>query len=204
MTAPSFRRRAPRGPLVLDIRELGRRAGSMKRVVTQVPAPAELGTEMLHVLSGAPIDLDLRLEAVMEGVLVSGTAFTPLTGECARCLDPIEDDATVDIRELFYYPDRAPDDPEDDSFQVVNDHLDLEPALRDALVLSLPLSPCCRPDCAGLCADCGGRLDDPDVDHAHARADPRWAALPSLIENLSPNENTNTASNTNAESKEKD
>ncbi len=163
----------------------------MKRVVTQVPAPAELGTEMIHVPAGSPIELDLRVEAVMEGVLVSGTAFTPLAGECSRCLDPIEDDITVDIRELFYYPDRAPDDPEDDSFQVVNDHLDLEPVLRDALVLSLPLSPCCRPDCAGLCADCGARMNDLDVDHAHARVDPRWAALPSLIENPSPNENKN-------------
>ncbi len=155
----------------------------MKRVVTQLLAPAELGTPMIHVPSGVPIELDLRLEAVMEGVLVSGTVSTPLEGECSRCLDSFEDETTVEIRELFYYQDRAFDDPDDDSLQVVGDHLDLEPALRDALVLGLPLSPCCRPDCAGLCADCGARLDELGPDHTHAQVDPRWAALPSLIEN---------------------
>ncbi|WP_322748322.1 MULTISPECIES: YceD family protein [unclassified Frankia] len=190
MTVPPSRRRSPRGPLVLDIRELSRRAGSMKHVVTRVPAPAGLGTEMINVPPGALIELDLRLEAVMEGVLVSGTASTPLAGECSRCLDPFEDEATVDIRELFYYPDRVVDNADDDDCQqVVNDHLDLVPALRDALVLSLPLSPCCRPDCAGLCVDCGARLDDLEPDHTHERVDPRWAALPSLVENPSQVEN---------------
>ncbi|WP_239311302.1 MULTISPECIES: DUF177 domain-containing protein [unclassified Frankia] len=184
MTGPSSHRRSPRGPLVLDIRELGRRAGSMKHVVTQVPAPAELGNEMIKVSPGALIELAVRLESVMEGVLVSGTASTPLAGECSRCLDPFEDEAAVDIRELFYYPDRVVGDVDDDDCpQIVNDHIDLLPALRDALVLNLPLSPCCRPDCAGLCVDCGARLDDLEPGHTHEQVDPRWAALPSLVEN---------------------
>jgi uncharacterized protein len=175
---------------VLDIRELGRRAGSMKHVVRQVPAPAQLGTEMIYIPPGALIEMDVRLEAVMEGVLVSGVASTPLAGECSRCLEAFEDRTAVDIRELFYYPDRlGADTDDDDCRQIVNDHLDLEPTLRDALILSLPLSPRCRPDCPGLCVDCGVRLDDCDPDHDHGWVDPRWAGLPSLVENPLPVEN---------------
>ena len=71
----------PRAPLVLDTRELGRRAGSQREVSPTVPAPADLGIEVLRVVEGSPVDLDLRLEAVLEGVLVSGTAAAALEGE---------------------------------------------------------------------------------------------------------------------------
>jgi uncharacterized protein len=153
----------------------------MKRVVTEVPAPRDLGTEVIGVPEGAPVALDLRLEAVMEGVLVSGTAVVPLVGECARCLDEIHDTATVELRELYFYPDRADEfDPDDDAPSLVEDHLDLEPALRDALVLELPLSPRCAPDCPGLCVECGARLADAGPDHTHDAPDPRWAALAAL------------------------
>jgi uncharacterized protein len=153
----------------------------MKRVQTAVPAPADLGTEVIGVPAGASIDLDLRLEAVMEGVLVSGTATLPLTGECARCLDEIHETDTVELRELYFYPDRADEiDDDEETHSLVEDHLDLEPALRDALVLSLPLSPLCAPDCAGLCVSCGARLADVGPEHAHDAPDPRWAALAGL------------------------
>ncbi len=91
----------PRAPLVLDTRELGRRPGSQLELVRTVPAPAELGIEVLHVPEGSPVELDLRLEAVMEGVLVSGSATAELDGECARCLEPIEDEISVRLQELF-------------------------------------------------------------------------------------------------------
>ena len=64
-------------------------------------------------------------------------------------------------------------------FKVVGDVLDLEPALRDAVVLALPLSPLCRPDCLGLCTTCGENLND-NPDHEHEEVDPRWAALADL------------------------
>jgi uncharacterized protein len=169
---------------VLDTRELGRRPGSMRPVVTTVPAPDGLGTPMLRVPTGSPVELDLRMESVHEGVLVSGTASADLIGECARCLDEVHDQATVELRELFYYPDRAVDvdDEEEDVLVVVDDHLDLAPVVRDALVLELPLSPLCDEDCAGLCVDCGARLDEVGEDHSHDGADPRWAALSALTE----------------------
>lgn len=168
----------PRAPLVLDTRELGRRPGSQRLVTRDAEAPAELGIEILGVPEGSPVHLDLRLEAVMEGVLVTGTATAGLEGECARCLEPIEDTITVDLQELYLY-DVSADDEEDVS-RVEDELIDLEPVLRDAVVLALPFQPLCSEECPGLCAECGARLAD-DPEHTHdAPVDPRWAALQGL------------------------
>jgi uncharacterized protein len=173
----------PRAPLVLDTRELGRRPGSQREVSRQVPAPAELGIEVLRVPEGSPVDLDLRLEAVMEGVLVTGTARAGLEGECVRCLDPISDDMEAWFQELYVYDDRdshVDEDEEDEVRRLEGDLLDLEPLLRDSVVLALPFQPLCRDDCPGLCIECGARLAD-DPDHTHEAAiDPRWAGLQDL------------------------
>jgi uncharacterized protein len=173
----------PRAPLVLDTRELGRRPGSMHGVSRTVPAPADLGIEVLRVPEGSQVELDLRLEAVMEGVLVTGTALAALEGECVRCLGPITDELEVDLQELYVYDDRDHDPDEDDEVSMLQDDLlDLEPLLRDAVVLALPFQPLCQPDCPGLCVECGARLLD-DPDHGHEEpVDPRWAALAELAE----------------------
>src|SRR3954454_15616578 len=91
----------PRAPLVLDTRELGRRPGSQRELSRTVPAPADLGIEVLRVPEGSPVELDLRLEAVMEGVLVTGTAHASLSGECVRCLAEIVDEVDVNFQELY-------------------------------------------------------------------------------------------------------
>ena len=171
----------PRAPLVLDTRELGRRPGSERRVARSVPAPADLGIEVLGVPEGSPVALDLRLEAVMEGVLVSGEVTAGLEGECVRCLAPISEEIAVDVQELYVYEDHAtPDDEEHDLSALDGDLLDLEPTLRDAVVLALPFQPLCSEDCPGLCPECGARLAD-DPGHSHeAPIDPRWASLAAL------------------------
>ena len=170
----------PRAPLVLDTRELGRRPGSQRTMSLTAEAPAELGIEVLGVPEGSEVDLDLRLEAVMDGVLVTGTATADLEGECARCLEPIEDTVTVDFQELYLYDPADGDDQDDDVSRLEGDLLDLEPVLRDAVVLALPFQPLCQDDCPGLCIECGARLAD-DPDHRHdAPADPRWAAQADL------------------------
>ena len=181
----------PRQPLVLDTRELGRRPGSMRPVRLSAPAPEGLGVVLVGVPVGAEIDLDLRLESVMEGVLVSGTATVPLTGECGRCLEPINEQLVVDLQELFAYADSTTDltGEDDETARMEGDYLDLEPVLRDAVALALPLTPLCRPDCSGLCVECGERLDDLPKDHAHSTPDPRWAALQGLTaQTVDPNE----------------
>jgi uncharacterized protein len=182
----------PRAPLVLDTRELGRRPGSQRDVVITVPAPAELGIEVLSVPEGSPVELVLRLEAVMEGVLVTGTATAGLEGECARCLEPIDDEIDVRFQELYVYADQHDKavehddhDLDDETSRLEDDMLDLEPLLRDAVVLALPFTPLCEDDCPGLCAECGARLAD-DPEHTHdAPIDPRWAGLTALTQDQS-------------------
>jgi uncharacterized protein len=166
---------------VLDTRELGRRPGSQRQVERTVPAPADLGIEVLRVPEGSPVDLDLRLEAVMEGVLVTGSASVELEGECARCLEPISDATEVEFQELFVYADDRDSAEEDDEVSTLEgDLVDLEPLLRDAVVLALPFQPLCEDDCPGLCVECGARLKD-DPDHTHeAPIDSRWAGLAAL------------------------
>nr|WP_246416074.1 DUF177 domain-containing protein [Nocardioides luti] len=173
----------PRAPLVLDTRELGRRPGSQREVTRMVPAPADLGIEVLGVPEGSQVELDLRLEAVMEGVLVTGSATAELVGECVRCLEPIEDELSARFQELFVYDDRDHDPDEDDeTSRLEDDLLDLEPLLRDAVVLALPFQPLCSEDCPGLCTECGARLAD-DPDHGHDEPiDPRWAGLTQLVQ----------------------
>ncbi len=179
----------PRAPFVLDTRELGRRPGSQREVELTVPAPAQLGIEVLAVPEGAPVELDLRLEAVMEGVLLTGTATAMLAGECVRCLEPIEDEILARLQELYVYPEQHTKatehddrDLDDETSLLEDDLIDLEPLLRDAVVLALPFQPLCRDDCPGLCIECGARLAD-DPDHAHdAPIDPRWAGLEQLAQ----------------------
>ena len=151
----------------------------MTKVHRVVEAPDELGTEVLRIPAGSDLEIDVRLEAVMEGVLVTGTVRGRATGECVRCLEDVEVEADGDLQELYTHPDRldGPQEDEDDEVRrLAGDLIDLEPAIRDAIVLDLPFQPVCREDCPGLCSTCGARLET-DPQHHHDSVDPRWAAL---------------------------
>jgi uncharacterized protein len=173
-----------RDPFVFDIRELGRQAGSLQSVQRDVPAPAGLGLDTIHVPEGAPLALDLVLQSVTEGVLVTGTLATTVVGECGRCLDQLEQVFTVDLVELFAYPDSSTDrtTDEDEVERIEDDLINLAPVVRDAVVLGLPITPLCRPDCAGLCPSCGQRMDEVEPGHSHDVIDPRWAALADRVQ----------------------
>lgn len=175
----------PRSPLVIDTREIGRRPGTMRALQLTVPAPEALGVELIGIPAGAELQLDIRLEAVMEGVLVSGRVRAVAIGECGRCLDRIEMPLDLPIQELYVYPEQAAvrqaEGDDEEQYELDDDHLDLELGLRDAVVLALPFQPVCSPDCPGLCSQCGARLAD-DPDHHHDNVDPRWAALQSLTD----------------------
>ncbi|GII31667.1 YceD family protein [Planotetraspora mira] len=174
----------PRAPWVISTHDLGRRPGSMRKMTPVLPAPVDLAVGMIGVPKDADVELDIRLEAVMEGVLVTGTARAPLHGECSRCLDPLTSEIEVDFQELFYYSadDALPGGAggEDDLF-LDGELLDLEPVFRDAVVLALPLSPVCSDDCAGLCTECGVKLAEAGPDHGHEKLDSRWASLQGLV-----------------------
>jgi uncharacterized protein len=167
-----------RSGLVLDTHELGRRAGAMKVIRTSVDAPADLGIGVIGVPLGSPVELDLRLESVVEGVLVSGNATVEVRGECVRCLGDISDELEVGIQELYVYPGVEADD--DLASRLEGDLIDLEPLLRDEVVLDLPFQPLCRDDCSGLCVECGANLNDDPAHRHEEHLDPRWEALRGL------------------------
>lgn len=171
----------PNGPWVIDTRDLGRSAGASQRYAQSLPVPkAGFGLDdVIWVPKDDEVEVELLLEAVVEGVLVSGTVVAPLVGECSRCLDMIESEIDVRVMELFAYPDSATEasTDEDEIHRLVDDLIDLEPVVRDALVLALPQAPLCTDDCPGLCPECGGRRAELGPDHRHETIDPRWAAL---------------------------
>ncbi|RYG75947.1 DUF177 domain-containing protein [Yimella sp. RIT 621] len=158
----------------------------MAQIERDVPAPDLFGNEVIEIAQGEPIELDLRIESVMEGVLISGSARATATGACVRCLEPVHEPVDVEFQELFAYADRAAHHNQvagdDEDMHVLDGDLaDLEPMLRDVVVPLLPFQPVCQEDCPGLCSECGVRLAD-DPDHHHEVIDPRWSALAGMAD----------------------
>jgi uncharacterized protein len=179
----------PRRPFVLDTRSLGRRPGTMWERRWTLPAPDGLTQAIVRVPEGAELDLQLRLETVLDGVLATATVTAPTAGECGRCLDEVAGTIEVHVTELYSYREQADryartsgDDQDDEVRHLDGDMLDLEQPVRDAVVLALPVSPLCRPDCGGLCPTCGAHLDEVGPQHTHDMHDPRWGALRGLTE----------------------
>lgn len=168
-----------RNPLVFDTRDLG--PGSVRTLTRTVPAPGQLGAGLVRVPAAEDLQLEVQLEGVSEGVLVTATVAAPVAGECARCLETFASVIEVRFQELFEQAGEdvsTDDDTVRDSYRLDGSGLlDLEPALRDAVVLELPLSPLCADDCRGLCVECGIRLADAEPGHAHEQRGALWDAL---------------------------
>ncbi|MGF6880700.1 uncharacterized protein ABIA39_000581 [Nocardia sp. GAS34] len=173
------RRRQTDAGFVLDTRSLGRKPGSMKTLQRTVTVPEKIGLDLIGIPAGAEVELDLTLQSVSEGVLITGSVSAPLAGECSRCLESFTDELELQVTELFAYPDSVTEQTteEDEIHRLVDDMIDLEPVVVDAVGLELPLQPLCEPDCPGLCAECGVRMAIAGSDHGHEILDPRWAGL---------------------------
>jgi len=162
----------------LDVQDLLEQPAESRRVKRAESLPG-IRTELAEVPEEAPVQIDVLVESVTDGVLVSGRLSAPARLACARCLTPIEDQVAVEVRELFV------PDPGDDEYEIPETGvLDLEPMVRDALVPALPFAPLCKPDCLGLCARCGGDLNLDQCSCTEPSIDPRWAALEGLAEKL--------------------
>ena len=159
-------------PFAVQVYDLMHRPGEMRERQIDAPVSEGFGNAVIGVKDGANVHLDVRLESLHDGILVSAQVDAVAEGECVRCLIDVALPIEVDIAELFAYSfDEAFD------YAVVDDHVDLEPLVRDAVVLALPFQPVCRPDCPGLDPETGERLADfPDRKPAEI-VDPRWSAL---------------------------
>lgn len=156
----------------------------MTEIHETVPSPERIGLDFIAVERGADLDLDLRLESVSEGVLVTGTVRAPTRGECTRCLGPVTGEIEIGLTELFAYPDSATESTtdEDEVGRVVDQTVDIEQAVVDAVGLALPFAPLCIEDCPGLCPDCGVALATAEPGHHHDKIDPRWAKLAGMLD----------------------
>ncbi len=159
------------------MRDIIRKPGEMRELELDPVLTDRWGEGLVSVPEGSQVEIDVRIESVHEGILVSATARTDYAGVCGRCLTDIAAPVEVEIQELFAYPGEEASD-----FEVQDDHVDLETAVRDAIVLSLPFQPVCRPDCPGLDPETGElRADSTDAEPREP-LDPRWAALAGLAE----------------------
>lgn len=170
-------------PFTVPVRDIVHRPGEMREHQIDAVVSEGFGIAVIGVKDGATVHMDVRLESLHDGILVSADVDTVATGECVRCLDDIEQRIEVEIQELFAYS-------EDEAFDytVIDEHVDLEPLVRDAVVLALPFQPVCRPDCPGLDPETGERLADfPDRKPTEV-LDPRWSALAGFAANESSND----------------
>jgi len=159
-------------PYVVNVRDLVHRPGEMRERELDFAVPEKLGEGAAAVRAGEPLHLELRLEGLHDGILVSAEVDTVAHGECVRCLDPVEIDVEVEFQELFAYSEDEAFD-----FAIRDDHVNLESVVRDAVVLALPFQPVCRPDCPGLDPVTGEKLPDGAERQSREVLDPRWAAL---------------------------
>ncbi|MDN3444462.1 DUF177 domain-containing protein [Microbacterium sp. APC 3901] len=165
------------GPFVLPVRDIVRKPGEMREHEFSVTLKDAWGEGIVSYEAGSELDLDVRLESVHEGILVSGIVDGDYSGVCGRCLIDITRPVEVEFQELFAYPGE-----EETDFEVQDDHVDLETLVRDAAVLALPFQPVCQPDCPGLDPETGERLTASTDKEQAAPIDPRWSALQNITD----------------------
>jgi uncharacterized protein len=165
---------------LVPITALRRTIGSQRREHREGRI-GELSVAGSVVPDDADVVVDVVLGSISGGVEVAGTVSAPWRSECRRCLRDVDGRITATVREL-YRPggDGVPDE---DTYELGTDYLDLQPLVRDALLLELPLAPLCQPDCAGLCPVCGADRNVTECDCRTDTIDPRWAALEVLQPN---------------------
>lgn len=174
----------------ISIADLGSADGSAKEIDLHTQAPANFGVPLIGVEQGSDIHINARMQLTSDGILVQGDAAATAVGQCARCLRDISRDMDEEFAELVFFPQAKArlleegDEEAEDLLEVVDQEVDLEPIVRDALILAMPLSPLCKPNCRGLCPICGQRWDDLPADHHHDVVDTRFSVLDELAEQL--------------------
>jgi len=186
----------PGNTFLVSAHDLPRRAGEMREYELTITEHTPVGVSLLAIPADAPIYVDLRLQAVAEGVLVSGEVRAEAIGECTRCLEPVSFDVDESFTELYNYEidprqgSRKSKDSreskeskeievgdEDEEFWMQGDLIDIEAPIRDAVILNMPVHPLCSEDCLGLCPGCGLTWASLPEDHEHPVTDIRWAGL---------------------------
>jgi uncharacterized protein len=157
---------------MVNVRDIVSRPGEMREHDLTIVVPEHLGEGLLQVREGQEMFVHVRLESVHEGILVTGDVETIAEGHTARTLTEMQQTVEVEFQELFAYSlDEAFD------YQVLDDHVDLEPVIRDAVVLSLPFQPELPDEQLDFELGSGISLVLSDSEETTSQVDARWAAL---------------------------
>lgn len=160
------------GPFSIPVRDIAHKSGQMREFELELEVPEKWGEGLVSLPKGEELDVQVRLEAVHEGIWTTVSAQSVYQGECGRCLSELSEDVEVEIQELFAYSSS-----EETDYEVQDDHVDLENLVRDAIVLSLPFQPVCREACDGLDPETGLPCSDASGSDLSEPGDPRWDAL---------------------------
>lgn len=167
------------GDWVVGITELRRAPATPRHVALAGPLPGLVVADVA-VADDAVVTADLDLECLVDGRITAiGTVLAPWRGVCRRCLRPVAEVLELEISEVFET------DPADDAdtYPLAGDRVDLEPVVRDAVLLGLPLAPLCGDDCAGPDPEghpVGASGEPDDGSEGEIPVDPRWAGLGDL------------------------
>jgi uncharacterized protein len=168
--------------LVVDVTQLVSRPGATLRIQRSVTVPG-LSGPLGSIGENEPVEIDLTADSVTEGVAVSGTVSGTMHLSCSRCLIGYDRSFKQRLDETFYFGGAE----DNDGYDLVDNHIDLEPMLRDVIMLAFPLRPLHDEDCRGLCATCGADLNATDCGHTQKPEDLRWAPLRSALAKLERN-----------------
>lgn len=136
-----------------------------------------------------PLDADLRFQRTNRGIIVRGQVSAPLRRTCSRCNDAYVEEVSVPLEEEFL-PTLDPETGapmataagDEEALHIdAHNEIGLAGVFHDELALTEPMHSLCRPDCPGLCVECGEKLDRGPHDHGDAEVDPRLAALAALL-----------------------
>ena len=189
-------------PWAVSVAQVASRPGQSKEIDATFPAPSGIGDEIVGVDEGTDVSVVGSFDSIVDGLILNARISAPVHAECTRCLKPIQRDWTVNVTSFFPYEDKsaagkggkagkngkeeevdiiAGEDESEDTYPLLDGGAwaDLEALLRDTLVEELPLQPLCKPDCKGLCSQCGIDLNE-NPDHQHDMTDIRFAALEGL------------------------
>lgn len=161
-------------PLLVNVAELLRRAGSIREIDRQIDV-AEFVFDDTRIVEGSKVDVELTLEALTDGIVVHGKLQADWKFECRRCLRPLTGHTEVEVQELYQAVISDPD-----AYPITGEQLDLLEMARENVLLAVPLAPLCRTDCPGLCPQCGSDLQSAPCSCSRQVRDERWAALDAL------------------------
>ena len=161
-------------PLLVNVAELLRRAGSIREIDRQIESEF-FKFDDSRIIASSQVDVALTLEALTDGIVVHGKLGAQWSSECRRCLKALTGRAEVEVQELYQSVISDPD-----AYPITGEQLDLLEMARENVLLAVPLAPLCRADCRGLCPQCGTDLQVETCSCTRAERDNRWAALDSL------------------------